>query len=192
MFQMSRVASSPGSRSSRGRLSRALRCLRARSKSVITEAKRGLRATTRVSIHERRSAGSPRTRLRSSGAKTTAETSPRISLIRTGDRLTRARFAPLGLDGDLDRCMPPPAVDERGDRRRARALIDERGVEGHTMRAQVREVPDRLDDVRLAGTVVGDEGRHPGRELEIELRVRPEATRESRDIHIQMRVGMSR
>src|SRR5699024_12242007 len=56
------------------------------------------------------------------------------------------------------------------------ALVHERGVEGHPVATLMSEISDRLDDIGLAGPVVGHECGDPGSELEVELRIGPNVT----------------
>ncbi|GMA23726.1 hypothetical protein GCM10025864_14850 [Luteimicrobium album] len=94
---------------------------------------------------------------------------------------------PVRLAGDeleVDRARPVPPDDAGAHDRAARPRADQRGIRGSPVAAQRREVPDGLDEVRLALPVGTDEGVDPRFELEVDRRVRPEVRQgEVGDVH---------
>ena len=81
----------------------ALRCFKARSNSCRTALNRGRSCTRRSSSARRRNAGSPRTRSRSSGVKSTDRNLPRKSFACAVDAPTRIDVLPA-LICDLEGC----------------------------------------------------------------------------------------
>ncbi len=80
----------------------------------------------------------------------------------------------LGRDLDLDPHLAGGSLDATADECAARAGTDERAVGSPPERAQRREVPDRLEEVRLTGAVVTDEDVHPRARFEDQGLVRAE------------------
>ena len=89
----------------------------------------------------------------------------------TGAPLTRALFAPCRFSCTSSSTLPLAVREPRPDDRGIRAVAHHRRIVRDPVRAEGREVGDRLDEIRLALTVAADEHVRAGAERDVGDRI---------------------
>ena len=133
----------------------------------------GERRPSTRSKYARRAAGPPLTTARRSGVKTSVATSPRsCSAARSRAPFSVARFPCRAARVTSSSSGTPAAVAAQRDPSLPPAEADELRVGARPRREALRADVQRLEQVRLAGAVRPGHEHEPGRELEVEPRVR--------------------